>query len=220
MASSTDIAKSFQAALGRAERTDKPWTFWLLENALPEATCDEVVGLPVPAAEISDTYGRRETNNAKRWHFGVENRKAFPICDAIAQAFQSPETIAAIEKTCDVDLSGSNLRIEYCQDRDGFWLEPHTDIGVKKYTMLIYLAGGPGSENWGTDVLDPEQNLKRVARAPFGRNKGLIFIPGDDTWHAYEKREMNGLRQLLMFNFVGPEWRARHELCFPDRPVA
>jgi len=219
VASSREIADSFVACLGRAERTDRPWTYWLIDKVLPDETCDAVIGLPVPPAEVEDTYGRRETSNAKRWHFNADNRRKFPVCEAIAGAFQSAQVVRAIQETCATDLKGTSLRIEYCQDQGGFWLEPHTDIGVKRYTMLIYLAGGPGSENWGTDVLDPEQDYKRVARAPYGRNRGLIFVPGDDTWHAYEKREMKGIRRLLMLNFVGPEWRARHELAFPDRPV-
>lgn len=28
-------------------------------------------------------------------------------------------------------------RLEYAIDEDGFWLEPHTDIGIKKFTYLI-----------------------------------------------------------------------------------
>ncbi|MBM3554497.1 MAG: 2OG-Fe(II) oxygenase [Alphaproteobacteria bacterium] len=214
------MARSFIACLDRAQRSDRPWTYWLIDKALPDAVCDEVIALPVEPAEVSDTYGRRETNNATRWHINQVNRAKHKVCDAIAAAFQSPEVIAKIGKTCGVDLRGTNLRIEYCQDRGGFWLEPHTDIGVKKYTMLVYLAGGPGCENWGTDVLDTGPEHKRVARAPYGRNLGLIFVPSTETWHAYEKREMDGLRQLLMFNYVGPEWRARQELADPDRPIA
>ena len=37
-------------------------------------------------------------------------------------------------------LRDSHLRIEYCLDTDGFWLEPHTDIGAKLFTMLVYLS--------------------------------------------------------------------------------
>jgi hypothetical protein len=31
-------------------------------------------------------------------------------------------------------------RVEYAQDVDGFWLEPHTGLGVKTFTTLLYLS--------------------------------------------------------------------------------
>ena len=45
-----------------------------------------------------------------------------------------------IEKVFGTDLEGTYLRIEFAQDIDGFWLEPHTDLGVKAFTMLLYLS--------------------------------------------------------------------------------
>jgi hypothetical protein len=109
------------------------------------------------------------------------------------------------------------LRIEYCQDCAGFWLSPHTDIGVKKFTMQIYLSQEPGSREWGTDLLNEQKTL--VRRAPSTFNAGMIFIPGSNTWHAFAKRPIQGVRKSILVNYVGPEWRARHELCFPDQPV-
>ena len=123
----------------------------------------------------------------------------------------------ALERLCDLNLRDSSLRIEYCLDTDGFWLEPHTDIGAKLFTMLIYLSDGPGSEAWGTDILDGE--LKLVATSPYRRNLGLIFVPAADTWHGFHKRKIEGVRRSLIVNYVKPEWRARRELAFPDRPA-
>ena len=52
-------------------------------------------------------------------------------------------------------LDGSFLRIECCLDTDGFWLEPHTDIGAKLLTLLVYLSDHPEAGDWGTDIMDP-----------------------------------------------------------------
>jgi hypothetical protein len=114
-------------------------------------------------------------------------------------------------------LGGSSLRIEYCLDTDGFWLEPHTDNGAKLYTMLIYLSDEPGSEAWGTDTLDGSDGF--VASTPHVRNGGLIFIPGADTWHGFHRRPIAGVQRSLIVNYVRPEWRSRHELTFPEQPV-
>lgn len=212
------VAQSFLHCLETSRHSAQPYRHWLLSQALPVEAADGIAELPWGPPAVLETYGKRETNNASRTYFGAENRDKYPVCDALAQAFQSREVVDTIQKTCAVDLTGTSLRIEYCQDTDGFWLEPHTDIGVKKYTMLVYLSKGPESAGWGTDVLNPDKTL--AARAPYAFNEGLIFIPGTDTWHGFARRPIDGVRKSIIVNYVGPEWRARHELCFPDQPVA
>ena len=123
----------------------------------------------------------------------------------------------ALATTTGAKLDGTSLRIEYCMDRQGFWLEPHTDIGAKRFTLLVYLASDPDAEAWGTDLYDGARNHVARARACF--NSGLIFVPSDTSWHGFEPRPIAGVRRVLIVNYVGPEWRARHELAFPDNPV-
>jgi hypothetical protein len=83
----------------------------------------------------------------------------------------------------------------------GIWLEPRTGIGMKRVTFLIYLNHAPEGAGWATDIyVDPGTY---AGRAPAGFNKGLIFIPATDTWHGF-------------IDYAGPEWRSRHELCFPE----
>jgi hypothetical protein len=135
----------------------------------------------------------------------------------VAAVFQDARTVGAIEQLCGTSLAGGLLRIEYCQDSDGFWLEPHTDIGAKLFTFLIYLSDGPGTAEWGTDLYDGERNW--IGRAPFGRGFGLMFVPGGDTWHGFAPRRIAGVRRSLIVNYVKDEWRARHELSFPATPV-
>ena len=125
---------------------------------------------------------------------------------------------AALAARTGTELVGSHVRVEDCQDTDGFWLEPHTDIGAKLFTMLIYLTDRPEAEAWGTDLYDAAG--RHLGSAPGGFNRGLIFIPGPDTWHGVERRPIHGVRRSLIVNYVKPEWRSRHELAWPDRPVA
>ena len=210
-------ASHFLACLAASRQGDTPYRHWLLENALPEAVCAAIDALPFEAPDISDTLGRRETNNSTRQFFGRKEQARHPVCADVATALQSDRVVRALQDHCGVALAGSSLRIEYCLDRDGFWLEPHTDIGAKLFTMLIYLSTDPGSEAWGTDILDGEMNL--VCTTPYVRDGGLIFIPAADSWHGFHRRPINGLRRSLIVNYVKDEWRARHELAFPDRPV-
>ena len=119
----------------------------------------------------------------------------------------------AIEETTGAELAGSRLRIEYCQDTEGFWLAPHTDISVKTYSMLIYLSDDPRLKNAGTDIHEGPPDFKHVASAPFGMNLGFIFVPGKNTWHAVGKRPLHGaVRKSLIVNYVTPAWRETSEL--------
>jgi hypothetical protein len=211
------VAWHFLGCIDRSHEGKYPFRHWLIDNVLPAASCAAIDALPFAPPPIDDTLGRRETNNSTRRFFNAEQRARHGVCAAVAGALHSDAVVRRIERLCDVAVGGSFLRIEYCLDTEGFWLEPHTDIGAKLFTMLVYLSDEPGSEAWGTDLLDDSGNL--VVTTPHVRNRGLIFIPGTDTWHGFHRRPIAGVRRSLIVNYVKDEWRARHELAFPERPV-
>lgn len=213
-----DIAETLTAAVRAAPTQPYPYDHWLPEAMLPAPVLDALCGLPLDPPAIVDTEGRRETHNSSRLFFGEDQQAAHPVCRALAEALQAPATVAALAARTGAILSGSFLRIEYCLDRTGFWLEPHTDIGAKFFTMLIYLSDPPPGEDWGTDLYETPD--RHVGTAPARRNRGLVFVPGRDTWHGFIRRPITGLRRSLIVNYVTPEWRARHELAFPDRAVS
>jgi len=161
--------------------------------------------------------GRREINNDKRNYFDAARQARTPVVKNVSELFQAPEIVTAIEKKFNIDLTGTLLRIEYAQDSEGFWLEPHTDIGVKKFTMLIYLSRDIGAESWGTSVYKDKDTF--VRNAPYKSNSATVFVPSPDTWHGFEPRPINGIRKSLIVNYVTDQWRARHELAFPETPV-
>lgn len=204
-------------ALRHASRQDTPFRYWLLERVLPHALCRSVTALPFPPPAIDDTQGWRETNNGSRIFVSAANRRRYPACEALAETFQDEATTGLIEDICGISLAGSYLRIECCLDTDGFWLQPHTDIGAKLFTMLVYLSDHPDAGDWGTDIMDASGGVLGRASGTF--NNGLVFVPGTDTWHGFVRRPIRGVRRSLIVNYVKPEWRSRHELAFPETPV-
>ena len=206
------LAQTFLAALGAARHEREPYDHWFLERALPEEACAAITALPFDPPEGSEFDGRRETNNATRVYFSPDMQDRYPVCRQLVEAFKDGRVISALETETGADLSKGALRIEYCQDTNGFWLEPHTDISVKLFTMLIYLADDPALADAGTDVYEGPPDHKLVGRAPYGRGKGLIFVPGDNTWHGVAKRTISGVRKSIIVNFVTPDWRDRWEL--------
>ena len=210
--SSDPAAESFLACLKNAQHETWPFDYWLLENPLPKGYCDDIANLPFPPPEGAVFNGKRETNNAMRVYFTPENQAKFEACRCVVQGFQDRSVKKAIEEVTGTDLSDGHLRIEYCQDTDGFWLEPHTDIFVKKFTMLVYLSDDPNLAIAGTDILEGPPDFKYVASAPYGKNKGVIFIPGENTWHGVGHHPVKGVRKSIIINYVTSDWREKWQL--------
>jgi hypothetical protein len=213
-----DVRSAFYQALESCETKTEPFRYWELDQVFPREVCDEIAALPFAPPVLDDNEGKRETYNAERNFFSAENRARFAICAEIADILQSPETVRRIETRCGVDLAGSYLRIEHCQDKGSFWLEPHTDIGAKLFTLQIYLNDDAEGKTLGTDIYDNDKQWVRTM--PAGMGRGYILVPGRNTYHGFRKRTIEGLRKSIIINYVKDEWRARRELAFPDSPVA
>jgi hypothetical protein len=216
--SAEDVVEAFLKSVDSSKRSEQPYRHWVLRGCFPADSVEDIVTLPFEAPSLDGVSGKRELHNNTRKYFDVENRENFPVCEAIAQAFQDKRVTSHIEKVFGTDLTGTYLRIEFAQDIDGFWLEPHTDLGVKVFTMLVYLSKDESHTDLGTDIYDGEK--RHVARSPFAPNAAMVFIPGSNTYHGFEKRPIKGVRTSLIINYVTNEWRAREQLSFPEAPIA
>jgi len=214
----SDVVQSFVRSVDTAKRSERPYTNWSLVHCFPDDVVDDILALPFEPPSLDGVSGKRELHNNTRKYFDAENRKLFPVCEAVADAFQDKRVTGHVEKAFGTNLKGSYLRIEFAQDIDGFWLEPHTDLGVKVFTMLLYLSKDPSHADLGTDIYDA--NKKQVGRSVFVSNAAMVFVPSNNTYHGFEKRPIKGVRTWLIINYVTNEWRAREQLAFPDAPIA
>jgi len=206
------VADSFLECLALSQHVKVPFDYWLLESVLPADDIDEILDLPIAPPSEAIFNGRREANNSKRIFFTPENQERFPVCRRIVHGFKDHRVLEAIERRTGTDLGGADLRIEYCQDAPGFWLEPHTDIFVKKFTMLVYLLDSPGLSDAGTDIHEGPPEFGYVTTAPYGKNLGVIFIPGKNSWHGVGHHPLRELRKSIIINYVGSDWREKSEL--------
>jgi hypothetical protein len=210
------VEDSMLASFAAAERREEPYCNWRLQAVLPEATARALAALPIQAVELGGISGKRELHNDQRSYFAGEVLDRHPAARAIAEGFQSRRVVQAITAQTGASLTGCYLRIEYAVDVSGFWLEPHTDLGVKTYTML-YQLGSEGQEDLGTDIYADRDRW--AERAPFGWNSALVFVPSDRTWHGFEPRRIASPRRSIIINYVTDAWRAREQLAFPNRPI-
>ena len=214
---STMTGSAIVSALKCAGEEAWPYRHWLLNDVLDSDTLAGLKAWPHAAPRVRYAFGRREENNPSRRFVDADAIADVGPARALAEAFHDPRVVSAIEARCRTSLAGTTLRIEYAQDMAGFWLEPHTDIGVKAFTMFIYLDDGDEERDWGTDLYsDRETPAKRLR---FTDNAGMILIPGADTWHGFRPRPIDGVRRTLIVNFVTSEWLSRHQCAYPDSPV-
>jgi hypothetical protein len=219
MASSRDaMIDSLRCSIDAATPYETPYRYWTLEDCLPDSSVDEIISLPYDAPSLEGLSGKRELHNATRSYFDADARSRFPVAESFASAFQSRAVTDAITTTFGARLDNTYLRIEYALDVEGFWLEPHTDLGVKMFTMLLYLSRDASHGDLGTDIYDA--NKKHVGRSPFAANAAMIFVPSDTTYHGFEPRPIEGVRRSIIVNYVTAEWRAREQLAYPDQPIA
>jgi hypothetical protein len=211
------IEDSILASLASAQAHAAPYPNWRLSRLFPETVARALAELPFAPTELGGVSGRRELHNDDRRYFAGEVLADFPVARGVAEAFQSPRVVGAFARHTGARLEGAYLRIEYGLDQDGFWLEPHTDLGVKALTLLVQLPA-EGQAGLGTDIYaGPGAWRDRTA---FEWNGALLFVPSDDTWHGFEPRPIQGVRRSVIVNYVTEEWRAREQLAFPSRRVS
>lgn len=210
------VAQSIAQSLQRSRHHKIPYDYWLLENVFPEGLCEMLADLPfhAPGSEEANFDGRRNTNNKLRIYFNSENQVKFPAIQQITAGFDHPLVRRSIEELSGANLDDTLLRIEYCQDMPGFWLEPHTDISVKKLSMLVFLLDDPVLAGTGTDIFTGPPEHAYVTSAPYGCNKGILFVPAANTWHGAGHNPVppGKVRKSLIINFVSAEWREKREL--------
>jgi hypothetical protein len=211
------IEQQFLHALRTCERSDKPYRTWKLKEVFPIELCTGILTLPICPAFLGDTDGTRGTYNDQRTFITPKLREGFQACQALSEALQRPGVARQLAETCEIAVAGGYLRMEYIQDIDGAWLEPHRDIPEKLFSMVIYLFHGPDSAEWGTDIYDADRQW--IGRSTGDFNSATIFIAGPASWHGFEKRKIVGVRRLMEINYVRPTWRRREQLAFPDQPI-
>ena len=211
------VTAGFVDSLEQAERLEKPYRHWNLTNLFPAEVVAALRALPFPVPELDGVSGAREIHNNTRQYFDPANIAQHKVCAALAEAFQSRAVASAVAEATGAPVDDCFLRIEFAQDIDGFWLKPHTDLGVKKLTLLYYLADGPEQGDLGTDIYSSGSDWTK--RSSFEANSALVFVPSDITWHGFEPRPIHGVRKSVIINYVSHDWRAREQLAYPETVV-
>lgn len=201
----TPLAQHIQQAIESAEAFSHPFQHWSLHNILPEPLAQQFLATPMPNDPAVCYDGTRAGNSKitpggkppERLFLSAQTCEAYPYFKSIIDAFLT-KTLCQTLHNIGVTVEKRYLRIEYIVDRNGFFLEPHLDIGEKELTFQIYLGNAP--ESCGTDLYD--SNLKHVKSLRFKHNHGYCFVPGKNTWHGLERNAITAPRCSMIVNYV------------------
>lgn len=193
-----------QAILNGTE-LNQPFRHYTFSNCLPERLANACLQTPMAADEEVHYDGTRAGNSKitpggkapSRVFLDKAHCKQHPYFQEIIDAFLSKDVLTAW-RNIGIQVEKQFLRIEYIEDRHGFYLEPHKDIVEKTLTYQIYLGDAPA--HCGTDLYD--NDLKHAKTLTFKHNHAYCFIAGDNTWHGLEAKDIPNKRCSLIVNYV------------------
>lgn len=104
------------------------------------------------------------------------------------------------------------MKLELLRDRQGYGLDPHTDVPGKVMTLLYYLPRPDDPITLGTSfyrpraagftcqrgVQYPADQFIEVKRAPFAANTALTFLRTDRSFHGVPPMTDDGVERNLM----------------------
>ena len=197
-----ELTASFEAA----REFNYPFKHWELSQVLPEALTRQILAVRIPqtsgfsydGTRASDSKVREQGTPPKRMFLDQKTNAEYSFFQDLVDALLDKSVLEIVERKFGVPTKDLYLRVEYINDYDGFFLDPHKDIVEKRFSMLLYLDDGP--EHMGTDFYDADLNV--VKTHAFRHNHAYLFVPGNDTWHGLERKPIPDRRCSLLINYV------------------
>lgn len=116
----------------------------------------------------------------------------------------------------DFDFTDAKEQMIVVRHRRGFYMNPHTDVMKKKFTIIYNLALDTSPEELGTVLYTPKVKFplsedyqhydrslfKKSIVTPFRFNSCLLFSRTTDSFHGVEKIDTDDPRYQIHFNLT------------------
>ena len=174
-----------------------PFTHYAVKDIFCEKELNEIrkIDLELHSGKLD---GERASNQ-NRFFITKSNIKNNFIFERIIDYFSRSGVIEMFEKESKNIIKGNYLRVEFLEDKESSWLEPHCDIEEKLLSLIIYLNDTDEDEKNGTVLYD--EDMKKVKTVPFIDNSGFYFFAGKNTWHGLEPIKIKESRKAIMVNY-------------------
>ena len=174
-----------------------PFTHYIVKDVFCEKELSEIRKLNLELH--SEKLNGERASNQNRFFITQSNINDNFIFERIVNYFSRDSVIDMFEKESECTIKGNYLRVEFLEDKQSSWLEPHCDIEEKLLSLIIYLNDTNETEDNGTSLYD--KNLKKVSTVPFIDNSGFYFFAGKNTWHGLDPVKIKKSRKAVMVNY-------------------
>jgi len=185
----------------------EPWEHWIIDNVFPDELFNAIKSLKVNDADYTNANGFRDIIKGRTF-LGNEFCKKNPTLKPVAEFLNNHNFF---EEKFNCDLSNTYCRPELIHDRYPFFHAIHTDTPEKKLTLIVNISK-EDEKNLATDIyVDKETHF---AKTDWADNRGLLFIPSDEKWHGFAPIEYDGIRTIMIINFVDKDVWKNTSQCF------
>lgn len=149
------------------------------------------------------------------------NINLYPEINNLVLYLTDSNTISLLEKTFDINLKDTALRIELLRNMKGHYLTPHLDCKEKIISLLTFLNHNDESEENGTDIYIKKNDTTNIERSIIDRkfenfetvktvkykfNNTFIFHPSNNSWHGLNPGKDIVDRRVIHVNYVNNEY--------------
>ena len=187
---------------------DKPWKHFILDDVFSKEDYQILKNFPRLDSGYENITGFRDAidNRVYLNDIFVNDNPQFK------NILRTLNNTDIFEKIFDVKLSRCSLRPELIDDRYPFFHEVHCDHPDKVLTLLIYIDKDD-EQNLASDLYIDENTHHTKLKWKNNGGIGWTIEPNDNKWHGFKPMKYDGVRRILIVNWVKDEvWNDKSQL--------
>ena len=187
---------------------DKPWKHFILDDVFSKEDYQILKDFPRLDSGYENITGFRDAIDNRVYL----NDKFVHDNPQFKNILRTLNNTDIFEKIFDVKLSRCSLRPELIDDRYPFFHEVHCDHPDKVLTLLIYIDKDD-EQNLASDLYIDENTHHTKLKWKNNGGIGWTIEPNDNKWHGFKPMKYDGVRRILIVNWVKDEvWNDKSQL--------
>jgi hypothetical protein len=184
----------------------KPWVHYTFEDFFPFEYYEHLLEIPTLESDYTNITGYRDVIDNRVFisnEYVEQNPHLKPMMDLLNDKEQWEKF--------GVELDDGLLRVELIDDRYPFFHDIHYDTPEKLITIIVNISK-EDKKNLATDLyIDKDTHYKKL---DWEDNSALLFVPTENKFHGFDRIEYEGIRRIMIINFVDKnQWRDK-EQCY------
>lgn len=187
---------------------DKPWKHFIIDDVFSKEDYQILKDFPRLDSGYENITGFRDAID-NRVYLNDKFVNDNPQFKNILRTLNNTDVF---EKIFDVNLNRCSLRPELIDDRYPFFHEVHCDHPDKVLTLLIYIDKDD-EQNLASDLYIDENTHHTKLKWKNNGGIGWTIEPNDNKWHGFKPMKYEGVRRILIVNWVKDEvWNDKSQL--------